>query len=193
MTNSAIRIAPGFRLWPLLASLLIAFAAIFGAKTANAQNFQLAPNVLQQLGPLQAELQPNRTVTIQGGGLMFLDAHEIAERDYNVVIRSFQNNGTQQWVLINVYGNTYRIMQASSGRYLDAHEIAEMDFRVVTRPYQDNNTQLWNLQNYGGGFYTIQQVSSGRFIQPYLDEAHDFQVVTRTAPSDQQTWRIGSP
>lgn len=31
---------------------------------------------------------------LQGGGLRYLDAHEIQQRDFNVVTRPFQNNNT---------------------------------------------------------------------------------------------------
>ena len=34
---------------------------------------------------------------LQGGGLRFLDAHEIQQRDFDVVTRPFQNNNTQHW------------------------------------------------------------------------------------------------
>ena len=130
-------------------------------------------------------------VRLQGGGIRFLDAHEISERDFNVVTRAFQNNNTQHWRMTNVGGNVHTIQQVSSGRFLDAHEIASLNFRVVTRPQQDNNTQQWRLFDFGGGFFTIQQVSSGRFLEATFDG--DFQVVTRPSGSDQQTWRVGDP
>jgi Ricin-type beta-trefoil lectin domain-like len=128
---------------------------------------------------------------LQGGGLRFLDAHEIPQRDFNVVTREFQNNTTQHWRLTNVGGNVYTIVQVSSGRFLDAHEIQSLNFRVVTRTQQNNDTQRWRLFDFGGGFFTIQQVSSGRFLEATLDG--DFQVVTRPeSGSDLQTWRLGS-
>jgi Ricin-type beta-trefoil lectin domain-like len=131
-------------------------------------------------------------VRLQGGGLRFLDAHEIPQRDFNVVTRPFQNNNTQRWRLTNVGGNVHTIVQVSSGRFLDAHEIASLNFRVVTRPQQNNDTQRWRLFDFGGGFFTIQQVSSGRFLEATLDG--DFQVVTRPASgSNEQTWRLGDP
>ena len=131
-------------------------------------------------------------VRLQGGGIRFLDAHEISERDFNVVTRPFQNNTTQHWRLTNVGGNVHTIVQVSSGRFLDAHEIASLDFRVVTRPQQNNDTQRWRIVGFGGGFVTIQHVSSGRFLEATLNG--DFQVVTRPATgSNQQTWRLGDP
>ena len=134
----------------------------------------------------------SRIVRLQGGGLRFLDAHEIPQLDFNVVTRSYQNNNTQHWRLTKVGGNVHTIVQVSSGRFLDAHEIASLNFRVVTRPQQNNDTQRWRLFDFGGGFFTIQQVSSGRFLEATLDG--DFQVVTRPASgSDQQTWRRGRP
>ncbi len=127
---------------------------------------------------------------LQGGGLRFLDAHEIQQRDFNVVTRPLQNNNTQHWRLTNVGGNVYTIVQVSSGRFLDAHEIRSLNFRVVTRPQQNNDTQRWRLFGFGGGFFTIQQVSSGRFLEATLHG--DFQVVTRTGSgSNEQTWRLG--
>jgi hypothetical protein len=131
-------------------------------------------------------------VRLQGGGLRFLDAHEIPQRDFNVVTRPFQNNTTQHWRLTNLGGNVHTIVQVSSGRFLDAHEIASLGFRVVTRPQQNNDTQRWRLVNFGGGFVTIQHVSSGRFLEATLDG--DFLVVTRPGPgNNQQTWRLGDP
>jgi len=135
----------------------------------------------------QADVQ---TVRLQGGGTRFLDAHEIQEKDFQVVTRPLQNSdSTQQWRLADVGGGVKTIQQVSSGRFLDAHEIQELDFRVVTRPQQDNDTQRWRVQDFGGGFVTIQQVSSGQFLEATLDG--DFNVVTRPQGSDQQTWRVG--
>jgi hypothetical protein len=65
-----------------------------------------------------------RIVRLQGGGLRFLDAHEIPQRDFNVVTRPFQNNNTQHWRLTNTGGNVHTIQQVSNGRFLDAHEIS---------------------------------------------------------------------
>ena len=134
----------------------------------------------------------SRIVRLQGGGLRFLDAHEIPQLDFNVVTRSFQNNNTQHWRLTNVGGNVHTIQQVSNGRFLDAHEISSLSFRVVTRTQQNNDTQRWRLLDFGGGFFQIQQVSNGRFLEATLNE--DFQVVTRaTADTDQVTWRQGDP
>jgi hypothetical protein len=132
-----------------------------------------------------------RIVRLQGGGLRFLDAHEIPQRDFNVVARPFQNNNTQHWRLTNVGGNVHTIQQVSNGRFLDAHEISSLKFRVVTRPQQNNDTQRWRLLDFGGGFFQIQQVSSGRFLEATLDG--DFQVVTGPADNNQTIWRQGDP
>jgi hypothetical protein len=132
-----------------------------------------------------------RIVRLQGGGLRFLDAHEIPQLDFNVVTRQFQNNNTQQWLLTNVGGIVYTIQQVSNGRFLDAHEIPSLNFRVVTRPQQNNDTQRWRLFDFGGGFFEIQQVSSGRFLKATL--VGDFQVVTGPVGNDDTTWRQGDP
>jgi hypothetical protein len=133
----------------------------------------------------------SRVVQIMHGqrtGLRFLDAHEIPERDFNVVLRGGQDNNTQRWVLTDTGGGLYTIMQVSSDRYLDAHEIESLDFRVVTRPRQDNDMQLWRLLP-SGGKVLIQQVSSGRALEPYLTQDMDFQVVTRPRnDNDDNQW-----
>jgi hypothetical protein len=134
----------------------------------------------------------SQIVRLQGGGLRFLDAHEISQKDFQVVTRPFQGfDTTQEWRMTDVGGGMKTIQQVSSGRFLDAHEIPDLGFRVVTRPQQDNDTQHWRVQDFGGGFVTIQQVSSGRFLEATLDG--DFNVVTGTPANDQQTWRVGSP
>src|SRR5215207_7006946 len=78
---------------------------------------------------------------LQGGGLRFLDAHEIQQRDFDVVTRPFQNNNTQHWRLANVGGIVYTIVQVSSGRFLDAHEIQGLNFRVVTHARNRTTTR----------------------------------------------------
>jgi Ricin-type beta-trefoil lectin domain-like len=109
-----------------------------------------------------------------------------------VVTRNGQDNDTQRWVLTNMGGDLFTIVQVSSGRFLDAHEIPSLNFRVVTRPQQNNDTQLWRLEDFGGSFFTIQQLSSGRSLEATLSAAEDFQVVTRprTPGSNLQIWRI---
>ncbi|MCW5713636.1 MAG: RICIN domain-containing protein [Bauldia sp.] len=171
-----------------LAVAVVSTAALAGASAASAQNFQvLNPNLLN--GPVLMQAEQGTVREIQGGGLLFLDAHEISDRDFNVVIRQYQNNTTQRWLVTPAGSGLYTIQQVSSGRFLDAHQIPELDFRVVTRPAQTDGTQLWRVTEYGGGFVTIQHVASGLFLQPYIDQAHDFQVVLRPAGNDLQTWR----
>lgn len=133
-----------------------------------------------------------RIVTIQGVGLRFLDAHEIADRDYGVVTRDAQGNNTQLWKMMKMMDGTWTIQQVSSGRFLDAHEIDDgYDYRLVTRPSQGNATQQWTLVDYGGGFYTIQQASNGRYMEGLLTSDTDFRVVTRaTRTNDYSVWRI---
>ena len=76
----------------------------------------------------------------------YVDAHEIAEKDFSVVTRERQAfDKTQLWQLIPKGGDVFEIMQVSSGRSMDAHEIPAMKYRVVTRPRQHNPTQLWKV------------------------------------------------
>src|SRR5262245_22007929 len=69
-------------------------------------------------------LAGTQIVRLQGGGLRFLDAHEISEKDFQVVTRPFQGfDTTQQWRMTDVGNGLKTIQQVSSGRFLDAHEI----------------------------------------------------------------------
>ena len=89
----------------------------------------------------------HRLFRVQGGTgtyERYIDAHEIAEKDFNVVTRERQTfDKTQLWQLVPKGGNIFEIMQVSSGRFMDAHEIPAMNYRVVTRPRQQDRTQLW--------------------------------------------------
>jgi hypothetical protein len=89
----------------------------------------------------------HRMFRVQGGTgtyERYLDAHEIAEKDFNVVTRERQTfDKTQLWQLIPKGADVFEIMQVSSGRFMDAHEIPAMNYRVVTRPRQHDRTQLW--------------------------------------------------
>ena len=76
----------------------------------------------------------------------FVDAHEIAEKDFAMVTRPAQNNDTQRWVLTALGDETYTIRQKSNGRFADAYETAGKDYVVVTRPDQNDDTQRWVIK-----------------------------------------------
>ena len=62
------------------------------------------------------EFAPSQQIVrLQGGGIRFLDAHEISQRDFNVVTRAFQNNNTQHWRVTNVGGNIHTSRSAAAG------------------------------------------------------------------------------
>ncbi len=122
----------------------------------------------------------------------YLDAHQSANRDFEVVTRTSQNNNTQRWELTPI-GRVYTIRQASTGRFLDAHQSASKDFTAVTRNAQNNDTQLWIVTHLDNnlGRYTIQQLSSGRYLDAWVGAANDFDVVTRAAQfNDTQNWSL---
>ena len=127
-----------------------------------------------------------RIVRLQGGGLRFLDAHEVALEGFRAVTRPLQRfDATQQWKVIALGGGVVGLQQISSGRFL----AADLDFRAVTRPQRNSDHQRWRLQDFGGGFVTVQQVSSDRFLEATVDG--DFSVVTRPLGDTEQVWRIG--
>jgi hypothetical protein len=120
----------------------------------------------------------------------FVDAHEIAEKDFAAVTRPRQHDGTQRWLLGNVGPNTLMLRQSSSGRFLDAHQIVDKDFAVVTRPAQTDQTQHWVFAPVGA-VYTVRQRSSGRFVDAHETGAADFGSVTRPAQrGDAQRWVV---
>jgi hypothetical protein len=138
------------------------------------------------------EAVATRIVRLQGGGLRFLDAHETAHEDFQVMTRAYQGvDSTQHWRVTDLGFGVCTIRQVSSGRFLDAHGVSARDFRVVTRPRQESDSQSWRIEDFGGGFISIQQVSSGRFLEATV--GGDFLVVARPAVSNEQTWRIGGP
>ncbi len=121
----------------------------------------------------------------------FLDAHEIAGKDFRLVTRPAQNNDTQRWELAPV-GAVYLIRQKSSGRFLDAHDSAANDFRLVTREAQSNATQRWVVMPVGDGSFTIRQLSNFRFADAHEIAGEDFRLVTRPAQNnDTQRWLLG--
>ena len=78
------------------------------------------------------EAVATRIVRLQGGGLRFLDAHETAETDFQVVTRPHQDNDNQLWRIEDFGGGFVSIQQVSTGRFLEA--TLGGDFAVVTRP-----------------------------------------------------------
>jgi hypothetical protein len=130
------------------------------------------------------------TIQQQSNG-RFVDAHEIAEKDFALVTRPAQNNDTQRWIVTPSDNDTYTIQQLSNGRFVDAHEIAEKDFALVTRTAQNNDTQRWIVTPSGNNTYTIQQRSNGRFVDAHEIEGKDFALVTRPEQNNNtQRWII---
>ncbi|WP_321474218.1 matrixin family metalloprotease [uncultured Paludibaculum sp.] len=122
----------------------------------------------------------------------FLDAHEIADKDFRLVTRPAQNNNTQRWELASV-GAVYAIRQKNSGRFLDAHDSADHDFRLVTRTAQNNASQRWVVVPAGDGSFTIRELANLRFVDAHEIEGEDFRLVTRPAQNNNtQRWLLGN-
>jgi hypothetical protein len=137
-------------------------------------------------------LAPGTYTIRQKSSNRFLDAHEIAEKDFRLVTRPAQNNDTQRWEVASV-GAVYAIRQKSNGRFVDAHDNAGEDFRLVTRPAQNNDTQRWVVMPAGDGSSTIRQLSNLRFVDAHEIAGEDFRLVTRPAQNnDTQRWLLAS-
>jgi hypothetical protein len=88
-------------------------------------------------------LAATQIIRLQGGGLRFLDAHEISQKDFQVVTRPFQSlDTTQQWRFTDRGDGLSTIQQVSSGRFLEA--TLDGDFKVVTEPV-GNSEQTWRI------------------------------------------------
>ena len=136
-------------------------------------------------------LQPGVYTIQQKSNNRFVDAHEIAGKDFAIVTRPAQNNDSQRWIL-KPLGGVYTIQQKSNSRFVAAHEIAGRDFALVTRSAQNDNTQKWVL-THAGGPYTIQQKGNNRFVDAYQGSGDDFAVVTRTKQdNDTQKWTVAA-
>lgn len=182
------------RKFRILFRTTLALLALVTAGAASAQPLQQMPLTPEMLQP--TPVPTSRLVTIQGGGLGFLDA--TAPDKYNLgltaVTTPFSGAQSQQWLIAGAGPGVYTIQQRSSGLFLDAHEVASEAFFVVLRTRQTfDNTQLWRIVEYGGGFVTIQQVSNGRFLDATINPAVNYQVVTGLPSTQSQEWRLGSP
>ena len=125
----------------------------------------------------------------------FLDAHEIAERDFRVVTRPDQDNETQRW-LLNPVGTVNVIRQKTSGRFLDAFQSGfegNVDFRLMTRDPAPDESQRWVVVPVGDGSVTIRQLSTNRLVDAHEIAENDFAAVTRPAQDDAtQRWILSS-
>jgi hypothetical protein len=142
-----------------------------------------------------APLAPPRTVhLVQVETGRYLDAHEIAEKDYQVVTRpGGQTDTTQNWLLTDLGHGTCTLTQVSSGRNLHAYEDLNTGFRVVTRPPQSNSTQIWLVNLVGGtDVGTLRQTSTGQFLTASGDSADDYRAFTHGSinADQEQRWRI---
>ena len=140
-----------------------------------------------------ASAAPSERVRITlGSGPLMLDAYDYPAADFRVVLRPYQANFTQEWIVANVGPSLYTIQQRSTGQYLDAYDWAAAGWLAVTRPWQGNNTQVWRKYNWGGGFVSWQQVSTGRCLTASIDG--DMQFTTQPCDwSNYQVFRIVDP
>lgn len=144
-------------------------------------------NLMPLPSPFPSAIAPGVYTIRQRSSGRFLDAHEIASKDFAAVTRPNQANDTQKWAIIPV-GGVYTLRQSSNGRFVDAHESGH-DFGVVTRDAQGNATQRWILGHLGNGTFSIRQQSSGRFVDAHESASKDFAVVTRSAQDNaSQRW-----
>ena len=99
---------------------------------------------IEQVGSLNYRIRP---YDLQSTKVM--DVYESSTNDYNVVLRSFQNNPSQIWFIVpGVTSGTYRLQQGSTGRLLDAYTSIS-NRRAVTRTPQSDATQRWYIEDVG--------------------------------------------
>ena len=142
--------------------------------------------------PANAAVPSERVAIVLGSGPLHLDAYDYAAADFRVVLRPYQGNFTQEWIVANVGPSLYTIQQRSTGRYLDAYDWAAAGWLAVTRPWQGNDTQVWRKYDWGGGFVSWQQKSTGRCLTASI--VGDMQFTTQPCDwNNYQTFRIVDP
>ena len=88
---------------------------------------------------------------------LFWDAHDTADRDYEMVTRTAQSNTTQRWTVTELGGGVYTIQQVSTGRFVDAYaeparvvagSIRLENYRLVTRAdnFLATDSRLWRIR-----------------------------------------------
>lgn len=155
----------------------------------------------QKTSELPGQTSENSKNTTSYGGLQsgtytiqqkstgrYVDAYETV-KDYALVTRSWQNDGSQHWILTPLGNNTYSIQQKKTSRYVDAYENSN-NYGLVTRPVQNNSSQQWVLTPLGNNTYTIQQKKTGRYVDAY-ENSDDYALVTRPWQNNSsQQWII---
>jgi hypothetical protein len=133
-----------------------------------------------------------RVRIVLGSGPLNLDAYDYPAADFRAVLRPYQANFTQEWIITTVGTGLYTIQQRSTGQYLDAYDWAAAGWLAVTRPWQGNDTQVWRMYAWGGGFVSWQQKSTGRCLTGSV--AGDMQLTTQPCDwNNYQTFRVVSP
>lgn len=80
----------------------------------------------------------------------YLDAYS-SGNDNNVVTRSQQTDGSQEWIVYPDISGARRIQQLTTERYLDAYttQVPGPEQRAVTRSAQQDDTQRWYIVDAG--------------------------------------------
>ena len=75
---------------------------------------------------------------------------------------------SQQWVVQNLGGNVYNIINVSNPRYLDVYGVSTSDgANIEVWDYTGKDNQQWLIQTNADGYYTITSVHSGKLLDVY--------------------------
>ena len=124
----------------------------------------------------------------------FLDAYESSDRDFSVVTRLAQTDGSQRWRFTVVAG-VYTIQHIGTGRFLHAGSETGHSF-VSMEPAQNSDDLRWVMVPVPGRLDVVrfQHMSTGQFLDANQGGLFGYSVVTMpTQNGDSQYWDLSVP
>lgn len=103
------------------------------------------------------------------------------------------NHDTQRWLITNIGGNNYSVINLNSGKALEVYEWSTADGgNVVQYEYAALASQHWQINDEGSGYYSFINDHSGKALDLYEFNGNDGANISQWSynGSDAQQWQL---
>lgn len=102
-------------------------------------------------------------------------------------------NNTQRWIITNVGGNNYSVINLNSGKAMEVYDWSTADgANVAQYEYSGVATQHWQINDNGSGYVSFINANSGKALDLFEFNGNDGANISQWAynGSDAQLWQL---
>ena len=103
------------------------------------------------------------------------------------------NHDTQRWLITNIGGSNYSVINLNSGKALEVFDFSTADGgNVVQYEYANLASQHWQINDEGSGYYSFINDHSGKALDLYAFDGNDGANISQWSynGSDAQQWQL---